>query len=424
MPQRLRRLNPDASPLARFGARLREYRIGQGLAQAELGRAVHVSGTLIAKMERAERRPQPDVAANLDRRLGAHGELAQLAAEALTCPVTPAGGIGVPAQEVDSRLGRCLEELRLLADVYDLPEDGPVRPLPVIERAVEDVVRRRLDSDYRRLANVLPGLITELTRATLDGSESERELAAGWLTQAWRAADAIANKLGRLDLSARLIHVMEWAAAQSGNGLAQAATAYVRTETFFASGQHTAGHTMLERAADRLEQRGAVTGSADSAAQFGALHMRAAIAAARASLPDRAQEHLEVAQEMARVVVREDIWQGTAFGPDSVRVHRVHTAVELNLPQRALLAAGTWAPPDTLPKERRSHYFVDKARAELATGAREEARRSLELARRIAPENVAVDVIARATQADLDGERQPFAGPSFNGVRAVPTVPA
>jgi ribosome-binding protein aMBF1 (putative translation factor) len=74
MPQRPRSLDPDASSLAKFGARLRAHRMERGWAQAELGRLVHVSGTLIAKMERAERRPQPDVARSLDTALHTDGE--------------------------------------------------------------------------------------------------------------------------------------------------------------------------------------------------------------------------------------------------------------------------------------------------------------------------------------------------------------
>jgi ribosome-binding protein aMBF1 (putative translation factor) len=100
MPQRPRSLNPDASSLAKFGARLRARRMERGWAQAELGRLVHVSGTLIAKMERAERRPQPDVARSLDLALHTDGELARLAADALREHVVgPAGSApaGPPA---------------------------------------------------------------------------------------------------------------------------------------------------------------------------------------------------------------------------------------------------------------------------------------------------------------------------------------
>jgi transcriptional regulator with XRE-family HTH domain len=418
MPQRLRRLNADASPLARFGARLRDYRMRHGLAQAELGRAVHVSGTLIAKMERAERRPQPDVARNLDQRLGAGGELARLAADALKCPITPPAGIETPP-DIDARLERCLGELRLLADIYDLPEDGPVRPLELIQRSVDDVVDRRLNSDYRRLANVLPELIAELTRAVVGGSGRDQEVAAGLLAQVWRGADAIACKLGHPDLCARLIHVMDWAAAQSGDGLAAAATAYVRAETFFTSGQATAGHRMLEAAAGRLEHGMNVTASREAAAQYGSLHMRAAIAAARAYLPERAMDHLDVAHAMASIVAEEGVWEGTAFGPASVRIHQVHTAVELKDHAQAVAVASGWTPPEELPAERRSHFYVDKARAEFELDAYDEAFHSLELAREIAPQNIAMDPTARAVLRKLDGARPArayqFRGPSGAG---------
>src|SRR4051812_11647932 len=167
MPQQPRRLNPEASPLARFGARLRAYRNQRGWVQAELGRAVHVSGTLIAKLEKAERRPQPDVAQRLDEALGAEGELTQLAADALRCPITAPAGIGRlgPAVGTSSRPGHIeqvptgmgfdwvlrINELRRLAGLYDVPDDGRVRPVDELARDVAQVINWRLNSDYQQL---------------------------------------------------------------------------------------------------------------------------------------------------------------------------------------------------------------------------------------------------------------------------------
>jgi transcriptional regulator with XRE-family HTH domain len=402
MPQRPRRLDPDASPLARFGARLRDYRVQHGWAQAELGRLVHVSGTLIAKMERAERRPQPAVARSLDALLAADGELARLAAAALRAQADDRLAIDArpdPRAWQRSGLGADwapgVDELRRLADIYDQPEDGAVRGIVDLRTSVRELINWRLNSGYSHLVAVLPELIPELTRALLDGAESgaEHEEIARHLVQAWRAADAVAAKLGLIDLSARLIHVMGWAAAQSGgNGLALAATSYVRAETFFVSGQMQAGHVMLERAADRV-----IVGTSErAAAQYGALHMRAAIAAARAGLHERARDHLSEARRMAERV-QEGTWEGTAFGPESVRIHEVSTSVELNAPQDALAAAGNWQPPDWLPAERRSHYYVDVARAHLGVCQYEAAFRALQKARAIAPENVSVDPRVRET---------------------------
>jgi len=409
MPQQPRRLNPDASPLARFGARLRAYRNQHGWVQAELGRLVHVSGTLIAKLEKAERRPQPDVARRLDEALGADGELARLAAEALRFPITEPGALVRPGQTV-ARAGNLeqvpaglglwtlgINELRRLADLYDVPDDGTVRPVNELARDIGQVIEWRLNSDYERLTGVLPGLLPELTRAMLDDQGHEREQVAGYLVQGWRAADAVASKLGLFDLSARLIHVMGWAAGSAGDdGLSLAATSYVRAETFLTNGELQAGHLMLERAAAKI-----TPGASEQAmAQYGALHMRAALTAGRAGMRAEAEEHLGEARSMAELVP-EGIWEGTAFGPASVRIHEVSTAVDLDTPQVALAAAQDWAPPNSLPAERRSHFFVDLARAQLAVGRYEEVIGSLEAALEIAPQNVRVHPHVRQTLAAL-----------------------
>ena len=80
MGQRPRALDPLASPRAYFGARLRSWRVHRGLSQAALGRLVHVSGGLVSKIEKAERRPLPDLVARLDAALGTGGELGRVAA--------------------------------------------------------------------------------------------------------------------------------------------------------------------------------------------------------------------------------------------------------------------------------------------------------------------------------------------------------
>jgi hypothetical protein len=50
-------------------------------------------------------------------------------------------------------------------DCYDLPDDGPIAPLADLRAATESATTRRLAAHYIILAETLPGLITELTRA-------------------------------------------------------------------------------------------------------------------------------------------------------------------------------------------------------------------------------------------------------------------
>jgi transcriptional regulator with XRE-family HTH domain len=71
-------LNPQASPAALFGAELRALRQQRGLSLAAVGKLVHVSGDLVGKIEKADRRPQPDLVTRLDHALQADGIIERL----------------------------------------------------------------------------------------------------------------------------------------------------------------------------------------------------------------------------------------------------------------------------------------------------------------------------------------------------------
>jgi len=86
---------------------------------------------------------------------------------------------------------------------------------------------------------------------------------------------------------------------------------------------------------------------------YGALRMRAAVLAARAGMPEEAADRVTEARAAASHVP-DGIYYGTAFGPSSVRVHELATAVEAGDTPRALRLAGRWQPPRSLPGERRS----------------------------------------------------------------------
>lgn len=118
MGQQGRTLDPQVSPAAFFGVRLRAWRQARGLSQLELGRRVHVSGDLISKIERAERRATSDLVSRTDAALGADGELLQ-AGVALREEARGSGGgphwrgLGdSPGREADSTLPPVLSGLR------------------------------------------------------------------------------------------------------------------------------------------------------------------------------------------------------------------------------------------------------------------------------------------------------------------------
>jgi transcriptional regulator with XRE-family HTH domain len=130
VPQRMRTLDPKASALAFFGSRLRFWRKVRRLSQAELGRLVHVSGALIGKLEKADRRPGTELARRLDAVLEAAGELVTLERQVDSAmrrsPGTSAGAPGLPADpgENDSAAEGFADPGDDQDAVFELPDPG------------------------------------------------------------------------------------------------------------------------------------------------------------------------------------------------------------------------------------------------------------------------------------------------------------
>ncbi|MFC9502686.1 helix-turn-helix domain-containing protein [Streptomyces sp. NPDC057002] len=267
---------------------------------------------------------------------------------------------------------------------YDLPEDGPLRPVHELRSAVNEVGRWRLGAQYTRIARKIPEMLVDLSRAYHLSVEEERSELAQLLVRAYRSADAVAYKFGAHDLSARLIELMRWAAPEADDPLLTASVAYVRTETFFASRRYTSGLQALEQALDSVPSPVSRT----EVAARGALHMRAAVIAGRVRNKEAAVSHLREARALADQV-HEHVYYGTAFGPDSVRIHEVSVAVSLGDEHvgRALDVADEWKPPRDLPAERRSGFYIELARAQLWSGLAEDSFESLKVARHIAPQH-------------------------------------
>ncbi|WP_240500958.1 helix-turn-helix domain-containing protein, partial [Streptomyces albus] len=225
------------------------------MTQKELADASGVSYSMVRAIERGARMPGDSVLDALAAVLG----------------VDPARLLGNHGN-TDSRVHDEIPELSRVIAAYDMPQDGPVRPLHELRAAVEEAVTWRVGAQYLRIARGIPSLLDELARA-LDGVRdgAERREVAQLLVAAYRAADAVAYKFGYRDLSARLVELMRWAATGAEDPLLDATVAYVRTETFFAAEAHDPGLRALERA---LDSAPVTPGRAEVAAR-GTLHMRA-----------------------------------------------------------------------------------------------------------------------------------------------------
>ncbi|MFD5497025.1 helix-turn-helix domain-containing protein [Streptomyces sp. GDS52] len=351
------------------GCRIAYYRsvMRPKLTQQQLADAACVALGTIRKIERGER--------------GVTDATLEAIADALG--IDP-GRLRTDRGTAHTRVHDALPALSAAIATYDVPEDGPVRPLQDLRTAVTDAARWRVAAQYTRIVRALPDLLTELARAYHGAPDEDRAELAALLVKAYRSADAVAYKFGARDLSARLVELMRWAAPEADDPALTASVAYVRTETFFAARAHTAGLRALERALDAAPAPTA----APAIAARGALHMRAAVIAGRAHDASAADHHLAEARTFADQVP-EDVYCGTAFGPDSVKIHEVSVAVGLGDDHvgRALAVASEWKPPKNLPAERRSAFYIELARAQLWTGLADDAFESLKVARHIAPQH-------------------------------------
>ncbi|GAA0404226.1 hypothetical protein GCM10009541_54290 [Micromonospora gifhornensis] len=349
--------------------------------------ALYVDFRWVGKLERGEHRwPSPERRAALRQVLSAVADAdLGLYSPRRTHPDRNGPGSAEPFRVPATTPEVDLSGLRACLDAFDIPPDGPVRPAAELRTAVDHVVRLRLTSNYRKLAIVIPALLDELHRAQRSSIHARREFTAALLTQAYRAADALADKFGHHDLSARIITMMTKVAQDTSDPTVIGTAQYVRGELFFHNGRPELGRMLLEEAATSISGISQPAGRAT----YGALHMRAAVLAGLARQPSYAHDHLREASECARRLPDGE-YHGTAFGPSSVRIHEVTLALDSGEPDAALRAAAGWVPPASVPSERRSHFYIDLARAHIQTGSPQRAVESLWEARTAAPEHTRI----------------------------------
>lgn len=389
-----------------------------GFSQERLAEHLGVTTGTVGRWERGEATPEPPTQRRLVRALDLTGvqELLELLYPQKSLPQVVDERVEVrstgsrtgqpghdPRRAVQTahsldRVHGVVPLVRRALDAFDLPVDGPTRPLVEISADVARVNEHRLEARYGALADALPDLLTELARAGQVAKEGlQQQQVAVLRTLALRAADGIAFKFGYLDLSGRLIDLMRQSAAQANDPLLVAAAEYVRTETFFASGDlGTAGRALVKAASElslsNLDDQ-------HVAAAYGSLHMRAAVVAGRIGDPGAARDHLREASEAAKRV-SEGVYRGTAFGPQSIRIHELAVATELRDPVGVERAA-TWHPSAELPAERRSHYYIELGSAQLDLGHHEEACACIETAREAAPQHTREHPQVKGTLAAL-----------------------
>ena len=168
----------------------------------------------------------------------------------------------------------------------------------------------------------------------------------------------------------------------------------------FATGAYDAGLKFIDRA--YRDYQPILTGHDSGLAIAGAMHLRAAIMAARDGTrrPD-AWDYLAQAGEIGQRLGGDTNHYGLIFGPTNVTIHAVATAIELDDADEAIRRSEGFDPAHAVPAERSSHHYIDLARAQFAAGQREPALGSLLTADKLAPQHTRNHPMARETVTGL-----------------------
>lgn len=287
-----------------------------------------------------------------------------------------------------------MDAIRRAIATIDIPDDSILpRPRAELARDVVHVSDLGKRCDYVAIGETLPVLLGELAVAIAAAPENERPRLQSLLAEAFSGASALAGLLGYLDLRDRVYDRIHDASAVCDDPLRKLRADWQRTMSLQVMGAYGPALTLMDSTRRTIgEDVSNMDGPTRS--MLGSTHLRSSVVAARAattegaSLARQARDHLTEARRVADVMGADRDDYGLAFGPSNVTLHEVSVAVDLEDGPAALDVVkqrGRQISRD-IPASRRGHYWMDVARAYVLVGDREKALRSLQHARRVAPQ--------------------------------------
>lgn len=376
------------------GARIAAYRKLRGFTQRGLARQACVSYSLLTKVESGHRPATP----------------ALIAACARALSVTAFDLTGQPylAELQRDRIDELIQPIRAALDNWDLALEFEVPPRSVaeLEADVRRSMLRRRDAQYGAMAQALPALIDELVQAAQSAPPADRARLYSLMGDVYRCVHTLAYKLGLIDLGTVALERMAWCAPMSDDPYLPALRSLLRVQSTFATGRHDVGLRLVDVTQAQLRESG---DEERSAALMGALHLQAAVLAARRHDSRGARERIEAARELANRT-GELSHYGLSWGPTNVAVHAVSTAVDLDRPVDAIAEGRSLVFPQEWPRSREGHHWIDMSRAYLWTGQHDKALECLNKARALAPQQARYHPSVRETVEALVRHRRAVPG--------------
>ncbi len=361
------------------GERIAAERKLAGLKQVQLAQRTNYSLSMVRAVEQGREPASP----------------AFIAAAAKALHVEPEYLTQTPFYDVLEQDG----PLEGIAELRSILAEGtyvrPVEPSPVAELATE---MQGIDAAYRndkgRIAlQRIPALIRQLYGALHAAqTDSERGRVFTLLSAAYVTTERLCRRFGFTALAPVVLDRLEWAAEGSDDSLYVAQARVKRARVLMYHNANDVGMRLVEDGLDLIE------GDTERAnAVRGYAHLCGAIVAARGFAADTAAEHIESARQLAHGFDRESDLYGTLFGPANVGIHSVAVALESGNPDKAAREGSALALPEEIAPPRAGHHWQDVARAWLLIGQPDKALHSLNLARRIAPQQTRLHPSVRET---------------------------
>ncbi|GAA0476477.1 transcriptional regulator [Actinoplanes capillaceus] len=375
-----------------IGKRVRRARLRLGMPQADLAAAVGRTQGWVSKVEKGD--------IELDRT----GIINQLAA-ALHCHPNDlmerpyvAGKASENQWQVSA--ASILRELRR----YDLTPvfDGQPRSVAELWADTERLHRLRDAAANVAIMKILPDMLRESRALAEVSTGRDREEAYAIYAVECKFAHTAAHVLGHPELIAMACERAAWSARMSGDPVMEAVGDWMRVWDMWATADWDDSLSLSDKALRTIEEQ-FDAGDPLAVRAWGTVHLRAAVAAARAGRPMEAEDRIGHARTAANLVDagREPVFDrhSLTFSSGNVQIHAISVHLEMGDHAKALVLNERADPSRiaALPGSRRGHHHMDLARAWLWDGNRDKALKELELAEKIAPQLVRNHPIGRAT---------------------------